>query len=435
MQIRKYYFTLLVFALPCLLIAQEESDKMAIAPSYQKEIKVLTSHSSVKRAMALIKDTDEQTVQETIQLTEIPAPPFKEEIRAEAFKEMLVEIGVDSAWIDAEGNVIALRKGTKGERTVALDAHLDTVFPEDTDVSVTVKGDTLFAPGVGDDSRGLAIMLSVLRAINETKMQTEDDVLFIGTVGEEGLGDLRGVKYLFGENGPGIDAWISIDGGSLGAINSKGLGSYRYLVTFEGPGGHSWGAFGLANPHHALGAAIRHFVAAADEYTKEGPKTSYNIGRIGGGTSVNSIPFTSWMEIDTRSIDPSRLDDLKIILEEAVQLGLEEQNALRRGGRELTVNIEMIGKRPSGELSPELPLIQRAMAALAPFDEEPYLRRGSTNANIPISLGIPAVTIGRGGVGGRAHSLLEWWANKDGYKGVQYALLVLLAESGLTTSR
>ena len=435
MQFKKHYFTLLAFVFPCLLLAQEESESIAVAPGFQQEIKTLTAHPSVKKAMALIKDTDEQTVQETIQLTEIPAPPFKEEIRAEAFKNMLVDIGVDSAWIDAEGNVIALRKGTKGERTVALDAHLDTVFPEDTDVSVTVKGDTLFAPGVGDDSRGLAIMLSVLRAMNETKMQTEDDVLFIGTVGEEGLGDLRGVKYLFGENGPGIDAWISIDGGSLGAINSKGLGSYRYLVTFEGPGGHSWGAFGLANPHHALGAAIRHFVAAADEYTKEGPKTSYNIGRIGGGTSVNSIPFTSWMEIDTRSIDPSRLDDLKIILEEAVQLGLEEQNALRRGGRELTVNIEMIGKRPSGELSPELPLIQRAMAALAPFAEEPYLRRGSTNANIPISLGIPAVTIGRGGVGGRAHSLLEWWANKDGYKGVQYALLVLLAESGLTTSR
>ncbi|PHN05189.1 M20/M25/M40 family metallo-hydrolase [Flavilitoribacter nigricans] len=430
MQIRQHYFTFLFLLLPGLLAAQEE-DNIQVEASYQKEIKALTSHPAVKRALALIKRTDEQTVQETIKLTEIPAPPFKEEVRAEAFKNMLVEIGVDSAWIDAEGNVIALRKGTKGDRTVALDAHLDTVFPEETDVSVTVKGDTLFAPGVGDDSRGLAIMLSVLRAMNETKLQTEDDVLFIGTVGEEGLGDLRGVKYLFGENGPGIDSWISIDGGDLGAINCKGLGSYRYLVTFEGPGGHSWGAFGLANPHHALGAAIRYFVEAADKYTETGPRTSYNIGRIGGGTSVNSIPFTSWMEIDTRSVEPSRLDDLKVILEEAMQRGLKEQNELRRGGRELTVTIEMIGNRPSGELSPELPLIQRAMAALGPFDKQPHLRRGSTNSNIPISLGIPAVTIGRGGVGGRAHSLLEWWANKDGYEGVQYALLVLLAESGL----
>lgn len=426
-------FSVFLFFFPILLFGQEETEQgeLPIAPTYQQEIESLLTHTAVKRAMSFIRDTDEQTVRETIALTEIPAPPFKEEVRAEAFKNMLAAIGVDSAWIDAEGNVLALRKGTTGKRTIALDAHLDTVFPEDTDVSVRVSADTLFAPGVGDDSRGLAIMLAVLRAMNEAGLQTEEDVLFIGTVGEEGLGDLRGVKYLFGENGPGIDAWISIDGGDLGAINCRGLGSYRYLVTYEGPGGHSWGAFGLANPHHALGAAIRHFVAAADEYTQEGPRTSYNIGRIGGGTSVNSIPFTSWMEIDTRSVEPARLDELKILLEKAVQQGLEEQNAVRRRGEPLTVTIEMIGERPSGELSPELPLIQRAMAALGPFGSTPHIRRGSTNSNIPISLGIPAVTIGRGGEGGGAHSLAEWWANKEGYKGVQYALLVLLAEGGL----
>lgn len=434
MQFKTQYLILFALLLPGIMTAQEEAEELTVKAAHQQEISALTAHPSVKQAMQLIQDTDKQTVEETITLTEIPAPPFKEEIRAKAFKEMLEEIGVDSAWIDAEGNVIALRRGTKGERTVALDAHLDTVFPEGTDVTVTVRGDTLLAPGVGDDSRGLAIVLAVLRAMNAAELQTEDDVLFIGTVGEEGLGDLRGVKYLFGANGPGIDSWISIDGGDLGTINTKGLGSYRYLVTFEGPGGHSWGAFGLANPHHALGAAIKHFVEAADAYTIDGPRTSYNIGRIGGGTSVNSIPFTSWMEIDTRSVEPSRLEALKIILEKAVNRALDEQNAIRRGGRELTVKIEMIGNRPSGELSPDLPLIQRSMAALAPFGKAPRLRRGSTNSNTPISLGIPAVTIGRGGVGGRAHSLLEWWANKDGYQGVQYALLVLLAESGLVTA-
>jgi len=415
--------------------AQEEqlSDHIVVDPVYQQEIEALRAHPAVQRAMKLIEETDEQTVQETIHLTEIPAPPFKEEVRAVEFKNMLEKIGVDSAWIDAEGNVIALRKGTKGDRTVALDAHLDTVFPEGTEVDVTVNADTLFAPGVGDDTRGLGMVLAVLRAMNETDIQTEDDLLFIGTVGEEGLGDLRGVKYLFGENGPGIDSWISIDGGDLGRVNYKGLGSYRYRITFKGPGGHSWGAFGLANPHHAMGAAIRYFVEAADEFTEDGPRTSYNVGRIGGGTSVNSIPFTSWMEVDTRSIDPTRLDSMEVILKNAVQRGLEEQNALRREGRPLTVEIEMIGKRPSGELSPELPLIQRATAALAPFDTEPRYTRGSTNSNIPISLGVPAVTIGRGGEGDWAHSLLEWWANKEGHKAVQYALLVLLAESGLGT--
>ncbi len=415
--------------------AQEEqlSDHIVVDPVYQQEIEALRVHPAVQRAMKLIEETDEQTVQETIHLTEIPAPPFKEEVRAVEFKNMLEKIGVDSAWIDAEGNVIALRKGTKGDRTVVLDAHLDTVFPEGTEVDVTVNADTLFAPGVGDDTRGLGMVLAVLRAMNETDIQTEDDLLFIGTVGEEGLGDLRGVKYLFGENGPGIDSWISIDGGDLGRVNYKGLGSYRYRITFKGPGGHSWGAFGLANPHHAMGAAIRYFVEAADEFTEDGPRTSYNVGRIGGGTSVNSIPFTSWMEVDTRSIDPTRLDSMEVILKNAVQRGLEEQNALRREGRPLTVEIEMIGKRPSGELSPELPLIQRATAALAPFDTEPRYTRGSTNSNIPISLGVPAVTIGRGGAGDWAHSLLEWWANKEGHKAVQYALLVLLAESGLGT--
>jgi len=435
MLFRKIQLLILLFALPTFMPAQEEqlSDHIVVDPVYQQEIEALRAHPAVQRAMKLIEETDEQTVQETIHLTEIPAPPFKEEVRAVEFKNMLEKIGVDSAWIDAEGNVIALRKGTKGDRTVALDAHLDTVFPEGTEVDVTVNADTLFAPGVGDDTRGLGMVLAVLRAMNETDIQTEDDLLFIGTVGEEGLGDLRGVKYLFGENGPGIDSWISIDGGDLGRVNYKGLGSYRYRITFKGPGGHSWGAFGLANPHHAMGAAIRYFVEAADEFTEDGPRTSYNVGRIGGGTSVNSIPFTSWMEVDTRSIDPTRLDSMEVILKNAVQRGLEEQNALRREGRPLTVEIEMIGKRPSGELSPELPLIQRATAALAPFDTEPRYTRGSTNSNIPISLGVPAVTIGRGGEGDWAHSLLEWWANKEGHKAVQYALLVLLAESGLGT--
>jgi tripeptide aminopeptidase len=267
--------------------------------------------------------------------------------------------------------------------------------------------------------------------MNAHDIETEDDVLFVGTVGEEGLGDLRGVKHLFGEQGPGIDAWISIDGGDLGRVNYKALGSYRYRVTFRGPGGHSWGAFGLANPHHAMGTAIHHFVADADAYTREGPRTSYNVGRMGGGTSVNSIPFESWVEIDTRSVDPSRLDAMEKIIEETMRKGLDAQNAIRREGRPLIMDIEMIGKRPSGEISPQTPLIQRALAAAEAFDVEAQHTRGSTNANIPISMGIPSITIGRGGASDWAHSLLEWWANEDGHLAIQYALLLLVAESGL----
>jgi acetylornithine deacetylase/succinyl-diaminopimelate desuccinylase-like protein len=276
------------------------------------------------------------------------------------------------------------------------------------------------------------MVLAVLSALNAKEIKTEADILFIGTVGEEGLGDLRGVKHIFREGGPKIDSWISIDGGKLGRVNFKGLGSHRFRVIYKGPGGHSWGAFGLGNPHHALAAGINHFVKEADKFTAYGARTSYNVGRMGGGTSVNSIPFSSWAEIDMRSYSPSRLDSMDVILKTAMQKGLEEQNAIRREGRPLQLEVELIGDRPSGELSPELPLIQRASAASAAFGVSPRATRGSTNANTPISLGVPAVTIGRGGDGGWGHSLLEWWANKEGYKAVQYAAVLLLAEAGLS---
>lgn len=413
---------------------EDESDNTLVAlnPRYEKEIASLMKHAKVMQAFDVIKQTDDQTIKDHIFLTEIEAPPFKEDKRAAAFAKMLeTEGGVDSVWIDAEGNVLALRKGSKGGKVVVLDAHLDTVFPEGTDVTVKVSGDTLFAPGVGDDTRGLSMVLAVLRAMNKAEIDNEADVLFVGTVGEEGLGDLRGVKYLFSENGPKIDSWIAIDGGDLGRVNFKALGSYRFRVVFKGPGGHSWGAFGLANPHHAMAAGIKYFVDAADAYTETGPRTSYNIGRMGGGTSVNSIPFESWAEIDMRSVRPERLDDMEKLLRDAMQKGLEEQNEIRRRGRPLTVEVTMIGKRPSGELSPDLPLIQRSIAAIEAFGMSAGFTRGSTDSNIPISLGIPAVTIGRGGEGGWGHSLLEWWANKDGYKSIQYSLLLLLSESGV----
>ena len=422
-------FCFLLIGVTINLIAQ--SPAYRIQETFEIEMDDLRVSNQVKEAFEFLEATDDQTIKDLIYLNEIPAPPFKEEKRAEAFLSMIESLGIDSAWIDEEGNVIGLRKGTKGERVVVLDAHLDTVFPEGTDVNVTVSEDTLFAPGIGDDTRGLSMVLAVLRTMNELDIKTKDDILFIGTVGEEGLGDLRGVKYLFSENGPKIDAWISIDGGSLGRVNIMGLGSYRYRVIIKGPGGHSWGAFGLANPHHALSAGINHFVREADEYTSKGPRTSYNVGRIGGGTSVNSIPFESWAEIDIRSHRPESLDDMEAILKKAIEKGIKEQNEIRRLGRPLIYEVNMIGNRPSGELSPDLPLIQRALAATSYFGVEPALTRGSTNANTPISLGIPAVTIGRGGEGGWGHSLLEWWANKEGHKAIQYALLVLLAESGM----
>ncbi len=397
----------------------------------EKEIQKLIKNKQLKAAFTTIETIEPKTTQRLIELTEIEAPPFKEEVRAKRFAEYFSALGLDSVWIDEVGNVLGLLKGTEGKRTVALDAHLDTVFPEGTDVKVRIQNDTLYAPGIGDDTRGLSMVLTLIEAIKVNGIHPKDDVLFVGSVGEEGLGDLRGVKHLFREGGPRIDSWIAIDGGAIGRVNNKGLGSYRYLVTFEGPGGHSWGAFGLANPHHALGQAISNFVDAADRYTAEGPKTSYNVGVISGGTSINSIPFESIMEIDIRSVDPSRLDAMEALLNEAVQKALSHQNQIKRRGADLTVTIDKIGDRPSGELPDDLPLIQKTLAATMLFGETPYLTRGSTNSNIPIAKGIPAVTIGRGGDGGDAHSLTEWWTNKEGHKAIQLALLILLAEAGM----
>ena len=406
-----------------------------IEKKYFKEIKAILKNKKVKKSFEYIIQQEPFTYENLIKITEIEAPPFKEQKRAIAFKKMIEEVGIDSIWIDIEGNVVGLLRGQKGVKTVGIDAHLDTVFPEGTDVKVRIKNDTLYAPGIADDSRGLSMLLTILKTIKNNNIALRDNLLFIGTVGEEGLGDLRGVKYLFRDGAQKIDSWISIDGGSIGRVNNKGLGSYRYRVTFMGPGGHSWGSFGLVNPHHALGKAIQLFVNSADSYTSTGPKTSYNIGVIKGGTSINSIPFESIMEVDIRSVDPNRLDEMEKILENSVKGALDDQNSRKRMGGNLTYVIDKIGNRPSGELSPSLPLVQRAMALTKHFGVTPRLTRGSTNSNIPISLGIPSVTIGRGGKGGNVHSLDEWWYNDRGYRSIQLSLLLVLMEAGFLETK
>lgn len=414
-------------------VSAQKENKLQIAEQYVEEIRKIADEASIEETFRYIRELEPRTTEELIVLTEIPAPPFKEEKRTQKYANMLRKAGADSVWIDKEGNVIALRKGTEGTRTVALNAHLDTVFPEGTDVAVKTRGDTLYAPGIGDDTRGLMVVLTVLRALEHQNIKTKSDLLFIGTVGEEGLGDLRGVKYLFGDDGPDIDFWIAVDGGSINRIVNKALGSHRYRVTFRGPGGHSWGSFGLANPAHALGRAIYYFSREADAFTKDGPKTSYNVGRMGGGTSVNSIPFEAWIEVDMRSVSNKRLQQINEIFQDAIEKALDEENKVLRRGPEVTVDIEMIGDRPSGEIAPSSPLVQRALATAQFFGSSNLrLTRSSTDSNIPISRNIPAVTIGRGGSGGNAHSLDEWWLNKDGHIAIQRTLLLLVSQAGLS---
>ena len=415
-----------------LLVAASAQAQNRCEPSneYCAEIARLVDDAAVRQAVMHIDAIDEQGMRDLVTLTEIPAPPFGEEERGVAFAVMLRDAGADSVWTDEEGNVIALRRGT-GERVVALAGHLDTVFPKETDVTVKQRGDTLYAPGIGDDTRGLVVMLQVLRALESANVATEANVLFIGTVGEEGLGDLRGVKHLFRDGGPRIDSFIAVDGGSESNITAQALGSRRYRVTFEGPGGHSWGAFGTGNPMHALGRAINLFDEAADAFTRSGPRTSYNIGRMGGGTSVNSVPFEAWLEVDMRSESQHSLQQIDSIFLAAVQQALVEQNALVRRDDALTVDVQLVGDRPSGETAEDAPLLQRVIAVTRHFGDEPRIGRSSTDSNVPIARGIPAITIGRGGVGGNTHAPDEWWINRNGAEAIRRALIMLVAEAGL----
>jgi acetylornithine deacetylase/succinyl-diaminopimelate desuccinylase-like protein len=402
-----------------------------IDPAYTTEIAALMDDAAVRAGMAHIVSIEPQSRRDLIELTEIPAPPFGEQARAERFAEMLREAGLTDVTIDAEGNAVGRRPGRSGDRVVAYAAHLDTVFPAETDVTVRFDDEKMYAPGIGDNTRGLVTVLGVLRAMQHAGIETDADILFIGNVGEEGLGDLRGVKYLFRDGAARIDTFIAVDGGESNRIVYGGVGSHRYRVTFRGPGGHSWGAYGLANPHHALGRAIQIFDENAPSVTGSGEKTSHNVGRIGGGTSVNSIPFESWMEIDMRSGSQAKLDDIDAVLQAAVEQALQEENAGRLDGPELTVEVKRVGTRPAAMQPLTNPVVQRAMAATTAFGIEPSLRISSTDSNLPISKGIPAVTMSRGGVSEGAHSPDEWWQNVDGHIGIQIGLVTLLAEAGL----
>jgi acetylornithine deacetylase/succinyl-diaminopimelate desuccinylase-like protein len=422
----------LTFLLVFSLVICNHVFAQTIQPKYQKEVQELAKKPAIKKAFDYIIEIDPVTIQDMITLTEIPTPTFHEKEKGLVYADMLRKAGADSVWTDEVGNVIALRKGTKSDKTIVVDAHLDTVFPFGTDVKVKQKGDTLFAPGITDANRALAVVVALVKTMSSQNIRTETDIWFTGSVGEEGLGDLKGMKHLFREGGQPIASFIAIDGGGLEDIVNGGIGSLRYRVTFKGPGGHSYGAFGIGNPHNALAQAVASFVPKADEFTKEGLKTTYSVSVLGGGTSVNSIPFESWMLVDMRSESQDKLKGINQIFLESMQEGLAKENKIIRRGEALTVDIEKVGDRPSGIASPESTLIQQTMA-IADYltgGKKPELSSSSTNSNVAFSKGIPAVTIGRGGIGYGAHSLGEYFINKDGHLAIQQVLLLVLMQGG-----
>jgi len=395
------------------------------------EVRAIAARPEIRRAIAIVRELETVAQPELVSLTEIAAPPFQEAARAARYVELITGVGLDDVTVDEVGNVLARRPGSGDGETVAIVAHLDTVFPPGTDVTVRREGNRWYAPGIGDNTRGLILLLNVARALVRADVRTVADILFVGSVGEEGLGDLRGVKHLLRADGPRVDQFIAIDGGSDSQVVNQGVGSRRYRITLTGPGGHSWGDFGLANPAHALARAIFYFDEAAAEVVNVGPPTSYNVGRIGGGTSVNAVPYESWAEVDMRSVDPDQLGRMDRHLRGAVDRAVDEQNRNRNRGAALEVDVELIGDRPSGVVDPGTPLIQRALAVTRFLGRQPQLGAASSDANLPIAAGIAAVTIGRGGTGGGAHSLGEWWAATEAHVGTERALLLLVASAGL----
>jgi tripeptide aminopeptidase len=406
------------------------------APDPAKSLTKLVASPAFKAAAAKLDADYDRTVADIVTLTEIPAPPFKEEARGKAYLAMLKAHGLTNVEMDAEGNVMGVRPGsvTRGKGPfVVIAAHLDTVFPEGTDVKVKREGTRLMAPGIGDDTRSLATLLAYVRALDAAGLKTKADILFVGNVGEEGPGDLRGTRFLFNK-GPykgKISAFFSMDGSDPSRIVDKGVGSKRYRVTFNGPGGHSYGAFGIVNPMAAMSRAVTDLYAIQ---TPKDPKTTYSASVTGGGTSVNSIPNAVFMEFDMRSESAAELAKLDQSLIGILDKAVAGENAARstKDGK-VSYEAKVIGERPAGNTPTSADIVVLTAAAITALGMTPQHEDSSTDSNVPMSLGIPAVTIGAGGKGGRAHALDEWIDVEKAptVKGMQVGLAALLAVAGV----
>jgi acetylornithine deacetylase/succinyl-diaminopimelate desuccinylase-like protein len=389
-----------------------------------------TADPAVQRAMAEMQAQQAWTLEQQVSICEIPAPPFMEQRRAEEFRRRMISFGYPDTRIDTEGNVIA-SLGRGDGPTVMIAGHLDTVFPEGTDVKTVRTGNRIAGPGIGDDCRGLAVVLTLAKVFKESNLEPKGTVYLVGNVGEEGPGNLRGVRHLMTKEFLGkIDYFISVDGEGGGGITSRAVGSHRYTISFEGPGGHSYGAFGMANPMHAMGRAI---AKIADLQVPTSPKVTFNVGIVRGGTSVNTITPLAQMDVDMRSESATALDDIDRRIRAAVDAGAAEERARWPNSRAtITVKYDTIGIRPTGGQADNAPIVQTAMAAVRAVGWTPSTGASSTDANLPISMGIPAITINGGGKGGGAHGTQEYYEETpDAYKGPQLALLIVTALAGV----
>lgn len=390
--------------------------------------------SSLQRTFAALAATrdrllarDARILKTQVAVSQIAAPTGEERRRGEWIARRFRTLGLEGVRTDEAGNVIGQRPGARRESPVVVCAHLDTVFPRETALRVRVNGTRLVGPGIGDNGRGLAAMLALAEAIDGRELRTRRPVHFVATTGEEGLGDLRGAKHFFANNESA--AAVALDGAGDERVIHRALGSRRYRITFRGAGGHSWAAFGVPNAVHAVAAAAARLAALP---LPRDPRTTLSVGRIGGGISVNAIPDEGWMEVDLRSTAAAVIARFDHEIQCIVRAAEREENGRRaHGTAPLAVSIECIGERPCGETPADDPLVLAAVGATRLVGREPELATASTDANVPISLGIPAIAIGAGGRGGDAHTPAEWFDNTEGSVGIARALTIVVAAAGL----
>jgi acetylornithine deacetylase/succinyl-diaminopimelate desuccinylase-like protein len=388
-------------------------------------------HPALRRAREILLATNDETLDLQATISQIPAPSGAEERRGAFLAQRLRELGVGLVAPDGAGNVVA-RRGDGSEGAIVLAAHLDTVFGPDVDLTVRRHGVRLAGPGISDNARGLVGLVALARVVTATGWETERPIVFAATVGEEGEGNLKGARHLLGPSGVAAHAVIALDGAGVDRVVHRALGSRRFRMTFRGPGGHSWAAYGVPNPAHAVG---RFAAGVADLERPPQSRSACSVVRLSGGTGLNSIPALAWAEVDTRSEDPDALDSLERSLRALAREALGAENRRRTPGTaSLDCAIELVGDRPAGVTPPGDALVCAAVDATRAVGREPELSVASTDANVPIALGIPAIALGAGGTAGNTHLVTEWYDDAGGTDGLFRALLVLAVSAGLKDS-
>jgi tripeptide aminopeptidase len=411
-----------------------------IPPTVQQEVARLAASPEVRAAFHWLRAQEPQLAQWQMEMARIAAPPFGESARAAWLAERFREIGLDDVRIDDVGNVFGIHPGLTeagfGQRYVALSAHIDTVFPANTPLNIRQQGSRLYGPGVSDNGAGVAAMLAIAALLRPVRLRHALPFVFVGNVGEEGEGDLRGMRHIFSTPRwkDSIAYSLVLDGAGADTIVAEALGSRRFEVIVRGPGGHSWSDFGAPNPIVILSRAIDTFTATPVPNT---PKTTFNIGVIRGGTSVNSIPESASMKVDIRSTSMAEMERLEQTLRLALNRALEDETMAAemrspQQRRPSGVNCEVvpIGNRPAGELAMGARILNVIRAVDAQLNNAAQIQRASTDANIPLSLGLEAIAIGGGGSGGGAHTLQEWFDGNGRELGLKRILLTMLALAG-----